>query len=144
MTEPNEKRTKIVKLIIKYAVCFLIEGIMVWIVAENYSLATAESDLLRYRILADAFTVPGVAFLMLGLLVWVSTTGFFDGLSYALRRFGRIFTFQGASDATMKKYYDYKMERAGKRYSGYSCILISGAVFFAIALVFLVLYYQVK
>ena len=144
MTELTEKRTKKLKLIVKYAICFVIQGSMAWVVISNYSFASAESDLERYRILADAFTVPGIAFLMLGLLVWVSTTGFFDGSSYALRRFGRMFTFQGASDAVMVKYYDYKMERASKRYSGYSFLFISGALFFAVALVFFVLYYQVK
>ena len=38
----------------------------------------------QYRTLCDAFTIPGVLALCVGLLLWVSNDGFFYGLGYCL------------------------------------------------------------
>ena len=43
---------------------------------NDYSLITETVD--KYRLLTDAFSIPGIIFIMVGCLVFVSTDGFFD------------------------------------------------------------------
>ena len=92
------------------------------------------------KALADAFTIPGVVFLMVGVLVWVSTTGFFDFLGYALGNFGRMLI--PMSKKPHQTFYDYKVSRSEKRAAGYSCIFVTGALLIAVAIVFTILFYK--
>lgn len=96
----------------------------------------------KYRILCDAFTIPGSICLCLGILIWASTDGFFDGLTYCLSIAWRSFI-PGGRAAPAEKYYDYVMRKRDKRITGYGFIPIVGAVFMAIAIVFLLLFNSV-
>jgi hypothetical protein len=92
--------------------------------------------------LADAFTIPGVIFIMVGCLVAISTTGFFDSISYAMKSLARaIIPFH---DTTDEKYYDYKTKKESKRFTGYGFIFVVGGVFTAISLVFTVLFMSIE
>jgi hypothetical protein len=131
------------KNVIKYAVatgvalalCLL----TLWL--HGFSLATELVD--KYRILADAFTIPGVIILMVGCLVWISTTGFFDILAFAFSNLGaRLIPFFGAK-SDHESYYDYKMRKDKSRAKGYAFLFVVGAVFVVIALVFTALHESV-
>lgn len=106
-----------------------------------HNVATVESKAQVFRILADSFTIPGVLLLALGALVWVSSTGAMDGISYALGRAGRMLI--PGSKKPHETFYDYKTRKAEKRVSGYGFIFHVGLVFFAVAVVFTVLFYVV-
>lgn len=62
----------------------------------------------------DAFTVIALLYLCLGALFWVSTTGFFDIFSFAVRRALHAFIPGMVRDNT-KDYYEYKEEHKEKR-----------------------------
>ena len=97
----------------------------------------------KYRILADAFTIPGILMLMVGCLVWISTTGFFDILSYAFINLKeRLVPFVGAK-SEHETYYDYKVRKGKSRASGYAYMFVVGAAFMVIALVFTALHASV-
>ena len=89
--------------------------------------------------LCDAFFVPGIFFAGIGCLVFISTTGFFDSLSYAVRF---------AAHALLpfvkiekKSYYDYKVEKEDRREGRTSAsLLIVGLVFIGISCIFLLVY----
>ena len=101
--------------------------------------------ILRYRDLANAFTMAGVLLLGVGALVWVSTTGFFDGIGYALKHLGSMLI--PGYFGREKRYGDYKAEMADKR-SGTSAwdamahFLIIGAVCMAVTAIFMILFFR--
>ena len=94
----------------------------------------------QYRILCDAFTIPGIMLLCVGAMIWVSNAGALDGLTY-------VFSYAiGAlvpGGRKHQKFLDYVEHRRENRVKGYGFLLISGAVTLAIAGVFMILFYQV-
>lgn len=121
----------------KYGISAAVCGLMIW----GYGAARdVFNQPLReqYRILCDAFTVPGVVFLVLWGLVRISNTGFFDGLSYALTA-----AFRGLIPGGRKipRYSDYVAERRERRASGYGFLFVVGSVCLAIGLIFMALFY---
>ena len=97
--------------------------------------------LVKYLNLADSFSIPAVVMIMAGLLVWVSSQGGFDMISYGLLR---------AKDSLIpgskhngEQYYDYKVRQDKKRPKGYSFMFISGGIYLVPAIIFNILYYTV-
>ena len=95
----------------------------------------------KYRILCDAFTVPGLLLLMFGSLLWVSNTGALDGLMYSVRMAIR-FLIPGGRLKTEEKYGDYVERRREKPIRGYGFLFISGCATMVIALIFFALFYM--
>ena len=91
----------------------------------------------QYLNLADAFTIPSVVMLMLGLLVWVSTTGTFDMLGYAFNRAKEAFI---PTIYKHEQFYDYKVRKDKKRKTGYGFMFISGGIYLIPAITFNILY----
>ena len=98
-----------------------------------------ESLMNRYKILCDAFTIPGLLMLMFAVLISVSNEGALDGLSYVVKQGFRMLTFRGLGT---EKYLDFVESRREKRVRGYGFLYIVGAVFMAIALIFMALFYS--
>lgn len=97
----------------------------------------------RYRVLCDAFTIPGIMELMIGCLLALSNAGAFLGIGYALST-GLSKLIPGKGLTMPEKYYDYVQRKREKRVTGFGFIWVTGAITLAIAIVFLFLYYQVK
>ena len=57
---------------------------------HGYDEAVTAAD--KYRILSDAFTIPGVVLMLCSLLVFVSNQGIFDGISTIFDTAGNILT----------------------------------------------------
>ena len=131
------------KRLLKYGITTAVAAGIAVLIMYSSGLFEVTDDLTRFKLLADAFTVPGVILLCIGALVWVSTDGMFDGFTYAAKRLGSLIPFYG-KNYKHERYYDYVMRKRGKRISGYGFILIVGAAFVAIAVVFTVLYYVNK
>lgn len=134
------KQAKIVGIVLKYLICAAIAASMQMLVLTRYDDISLLPDIERYKILCDSFTIPGVLFIMFGVLVWISTTGFFDGLSYALQHVFRSLFFRGGQ--TQEKYFEYKEKRRTKRVKGYSCLFYTGLAFTLVALYFLMRFYK--
>jgi hypothetical protein len=96
-----------------------------------------------YSNLAAAFTVPGLLAVLIGALVWVSTTGFFDTLT-----FGVSILFKGLlpfkKGERFERFYDYKARKDEKRLTGYGFIVISGAIFLVIGIIFTALFSKIS
>lgn len=133
---------KFKKIIIKYGISLVVGAALVLLFLDLNGFYVAETILEKYKLLADAFTIPGVVFIMVAALVWVSTTGFFDILSYALGRAFRALVPGGAARSP-ESYHDYKEKKAEARFSGYSFILYTGIIFLVIGIVFTVLFFYV-
>ena len=94
----------------------------------------------RYRTLCDAFTIPGLLTLCVGVLLWVSNDGLFYGLGYCLEIAWKALI-PGARRKT-ERYYDYVMRHKEKKITGFGFLFVCGGVCMAIALIFMALFYQ--
>ena len=131
------------KLLWKYLICFGIMGIFTvsMLISLGFSFTNDLIDI--YSNLADAFTVPGILMVLVGSLVWVSTTGFFDTLT-----FGVSILFKGLlpfkKGERFERFYDYKARKDEKRLTGYGFIVISGAIFLVIGIIFTALFSKIS
>ncbi len=92
------------------------------------------------QILSDAFLVPGVFIMGVGLIVVAANGGTFDMLGYAVRMI-----FDGLKrDLKNRKYKDFAEYREARkdRKIGYGYLLITGAAFIALAVLFLLIWYN--
>ena len=137
------KNTK--KTLISYAVTTSIGLLAAYAIMSMQGLFTEPDVAVRYRILADAFSVPGVILMCFAGLVWVSSDGFFDALGYTAARVGGMFI--PAYRAKHENYLTYKQrknkERSEKESGSIGFLLFVGLGFFIIAIVFFVLYHLV-
>lgn len=131
---------KILSYIKKYLISFVIMGIStLFILNLRGVFADNVTDIFRH--LADSFTIPGVIMLMVGVMVWISTTGSFDMLNYGLLKAKN--SLIPSTQYTHETFYDYKSRKDGKRIKNYSFLFISGGIYMIPALVFNILYYTV-
>ena len=94
-----------------------------------------------YRILCDAFTIPGLLLLMFGLLMTISNQGALDGVAYVVKNAVKMLIPAAAAD--MERYKEYLERRKANRVKGYGFLYVVGAVCLGIAGIFLVLFYSV-
>lgn len=126
--------------LLKYGISAAVCGILVvfYCAARDFS----QMELVeKYRTLCDAFTVPGLLALCVGVLIWASNDGMFYGLGYCLNVAWRALI-PGAR-YKFERYYDYVTSKKEKRITGYGFLFLCGGVCMAIALVFMLLFYRI-
>ena len=127
--------------LVKYGITAAVGFLMSWGVIVLHGYAEASTDADRYRILADACTIPGVVLMMCWVLVWLSGEGAFEGISYAFSYAFRMLI-PGISK-TPERYSEYVMRRREKgKVKGTGFLFFTGAVFFLAALLFIALFYS--
>ena len=123
----------------KYCGSAVFAGFMAWLYISLRDFDGAKlAD--KYRMLSDAFTVPGILLLMFGCLVWVSNLGVLDGIAYAVN-----FAFRAlipGGRCRDEKYADYVERKRKNRMKGYGFLFVSGGVTVALAIVFMILFYS--
>lgn len=134
----NTKKT-VTRYLTTTVLALAASGVLLWMM--NFS--SAESLAEKYRILSDAFSVPGVLLVCFFGLLWVSSYGFFDGLKYMFGRIGNMFV--PGKIPKHETYYDYKMRRREKReenedQGSLSFLLFVGLGLLLVAVIFVVLY----
>ena len=103
---------------------------------------TTPDTMTLYRYLADAFTIPGIVFIMLGFLVILSAHGAFLGLGYIFKRAGRVLLpFIFRKDETYYEYLEARKEH--HRSLRFLSFMIVGLIFMAAAIVFIILFYKI-
>lgn len=88
--------------------------------------------------LCDACFVPAALLLSFGLLLFVANDGFFDMMSYGVQKVLRLVQSAEKQAAFPKTFYDYRVLKQGKR-SEFGFLLIAGAIYLALAALFLLL-----
>lgn len=101
-------------------------------------LATGAVD--WYRILCDAFTIPGLLFLMLGCMMSLSSQGALDGVTYVLKNAFKMLI--PGMALKMERYYEYVEHKRANRAKGFGFLYVTGLVCMAIAMIFMVLFYR--
>ena len=125
----------------KYGSTVSFAVVLIWIYCSTRDLFL-QSTMERWRILCDAFTLPGVTYIMIGCLMMVANQGFFDMLSYACSKaVGMLLPGRGFVDDG-EKFYDYVQRKRENRVTGYGFLFIVGGVLMAFALLFMFLFYR--
>lgn len=133
-------RKRLIVNLIKYGACALFDALLIWAflaMRDFRGLALVE----QYRMLCDAFTIPGLLLIMFGAMVWVTNMGALDGISYCVR-FMVFSLIPGKRLERDEKYGEYIERKSKNRLTGYGFLFWSGLVTMAIALVFYALFYS--
>ncbi len=130
------------KTLLKYLIAMAVGAVIVLMMLWGQGYFTETNWRQQCRLLCDAFTFSGLIIMLLCALVWVSNRGMFLGIGYA---FGRLFhtllPFLPKSKETYAEYRERKLERGGVH--GYGFLFLTGLLYFAVAIVFLIIYYQI-
>ncbi len=102
--------------------------------------AYALTDEERYHVLCDAFSLPGIFMVLIGLMCLMGNLGALDTISYAFHHL--LHTFIPAT-GKRKSYLEYVEDRRENRMRGYGFLFIVGGIFLAVGFIMLFLYYQV-
>ena len=124
--------------LIKYLLTVAAGGGLAYLYISLRDFAAA-SQMEKYRMLCDAFTIPGILLLSIGILIAIANEGAFNGIGYALSYLAKALTFRGGRQ---EKYYDYVERKRERRATGYGFLFITGAGFMALALIFMILFYR--
>lgn len=126
--------------LLKYGIGILIGLLTVAAYLGNNPL-DGQNTMQTYRILSDAFAVPGLLAILGGALMWVSANGALDGISYVLKYV--VTRFNPFKRDPVGSYRDYVAEKDQKRTKGYGFLFLIGLLFLAVSVVFLYLYSNV-
>lgn len=131
--------TRIISRVIKYVctTCFTVLFGGYYLYSNDFMIAQGQE---RYRLLSDAFAFPGYMMLLVSAFIWATNQGALDGISYCLKTAVSALI-PGKRSAGYEKYGDYVEKMQKKRLSGYSFLLISGAIATAVSFIFLALFY---
>ncbi len=86
--------------------------------------------------LSDGFFIAGVLLTSVGILSWISTTGFFDLFAYAFHSLPVLFTALKKPEE-LESYYDYKAMREEKREKPLYFLVIVGVACLLLSVIFL-------
>ena len=96
---------------------------------------------LQYRVLCDAFTIPGIMMVLFGMLMSLNNLGALDTIAYLMSFLPRMIA--PAAFGEPEKLIDFVERRREKRVRGYAFLYIVGFIFLGIAIFYLVKFYSV-
>ncbi len=123
----------------KYIITLLIGFAAVALILWSKDLFSQTQPAMIYHILCDAFFATGVVMTGIGLLIFTTNEGVFDGLVYGVGSF--IDMFRKTSRKKYHTLYDYKESRADKKLT-FGHVVLCGLLFIAVSLVMFWLYSQ--
>lgn len=95
----------------------------------------------QYRVLCDAFSIPGIMMVLFALLFSLNNLGALDTIAYLMSFLPRMIA--PAAFGEPEKLIDYVERRREKRTKGYGFLYIVGFIFLGIAIFYLVKFYSV-
>lgn len=122
---------------VKYLVAIVCGLAVAAICAFGWGINEVGSVSECYRILADSFTIPGVMMSSASVLIWISSKGGYDVITYGFSYVKNTFN---PNAKLNESFYDYKIRREEKRLKGCFYLLWVGLGFIAVAVVFTVLF----
>lgn len=99
------------------------------------------SQLQQYRVLCDAFTIPGAMMVLFAMLFSLNYLGALDTLAYLLSYLPRVLA-PGAFGEP-EKLLDFVENRRERRKKGYGFLYIVGFIYLGIAIYYLVRFYSI-
>ena len=96
---------------------------------------------LQYRVLCDAFSIPGIMMVLFAMLFSLNNLGALDTIAYLMSYLPRMIA--PAAFGEPEKLIDFVEKRRTKRSKGYGFLYIVGFIFLGIAIYYLVKFYSV-
>lgn len=126
------------KKIVEYLITLFIGLLLSFFISLSKDIFDENNIKDVYHILCDSFFVSGVLMSGLGLLVFVSSEGVFDGVIYVMLSFINLFVPKQSRKYT--SFYDYKESKKKSKNSRVGFILVSGLILIVIAIIMYLLY----
>lgn len=92
-----------------------------------------------FRLLGDAFFLPGYLMILAGAWIWVTNEGALNGVSYCLK--AAFYALIPTKHGKLGTYGDYVDAKREKKRMGYSFLFFVGLGDLAVGIIFLVLFY---
>lgn len=127
----------------QYAVTAFVALVIAIPVAHAQGFAFGQETYRNAGCLSDGFFIAGALLTSVGILTWISTTGFFDLLAYAIHSIPVLFSAIKKPEEN-ESYYDYKMMREENRGKPLYFLVIVGVVCLLLSVIFLWVYYQMR
>lgn len=147
--QPNfapRRHTRIPPWLLRYGITSLLAlALAVGIMYARGLFSDALSLSEKMKFVSDGLFVSGILFFGLGSLIWVSTTGFFDMLTYGFRSVWYLFT-PATKPEGSGGFYEYKLMKQERRENSPSVryVALVGLALVLLAAVFAVLYANLK
>lgn len=127
------------KIVIKYSIGIVIAGLLVWWMIYSNGYDASLPQLIKIKILADAFTVPGLLMVMFYLLLWAGSHGALNALTWAVTNM--FYSLVPGLASRKESYGDYLARKSGKsNMRAFLFLLIIGGILLIVAFVFLFIY----
>ena len=137
MNEENEKLPRRIRYI-KATVFWLVVFIACIVIEEPFSMTDAKRVI---QALCNSFTVPGVIFVGIAGLSYISYLGGYDGIGYAFSNFGLHNIFTTRQPTKYKDFYEYKRHKDMKGRTWLRHFFVVGAISLAIGVALLTVYF---
>lgn len=112
------------------------------LIALSRGIFSAEEIDAIITIVSDAFFIPGVLLLCIGLILYASNEGLFLGVAYGFKVIGRTITAKKDEKLVNEEYHEYYARMSQKKVKIKHFLLI-GTIFVAVSIVFVVVYFFV-
>lgn len=126
--------------IIRYAITVLIGFAMAVCVSFIKSLYWLNDTVEIVKVLSDCFSLPGLVLVLFALLVVCSNGGTFDMLTFGVKKVVLLLK-RNLSERDRESFYEYRKRRQENKRS-FAYIMIVGAVYLAIGIIFIAIYYS--
>ena len=126
----------------EYAITTAVALIVGVLIALSRGIFQEDEIDMIITIISDAFFIPGVLLVCVGLIVYASNEGLFLTISYGFKTIGRTITAKKDEKLMEEKYHEYYARQMEKK-SKCKHFLIVGLVFVVISLLFVVVYFAV-
>ena len=98
-----------------------------------------ETEAEIFTMLSNACAIPGFIMFGIGILLWVTNEGLFNGISYGLKTVGRSFTVKKGEKIREEEFYEYNARQKSKNHA-FKHLLIVGGVCIMLSILFAYLY----
>lgn len=123
----------------RYVITAGIGLVLAIIVCLTNDIFSADNLQTVYRILSDACFIPGVLILGIGVLVFVSNEGLFNGISFGLKTLGRSLSAQKGEKIREEDFHEYN-QRHREKQRKVSHLFIVGGIFLILSIIFVFLF----
>ena len=118
------------------SVIALIVAIVICIKSDIFALETSAEV---FTVLSNACAIPGGVLFGIGIILWVTDEGLFNGISYGMKTVGRSLTARKDEKIKDEEFYEYNARQKEKNHE-FKHLLIVGGVFVILSIIFAVLY----
>ena len=125
------------KTLKKYLITLGVGLLLVFLIISSKGIFDVTDAKSVFHILCDAFFAIGFTMAGIGLLVYTSNEGVFDGLVFGVTSFFNMF--RKNYEKKYKDLYEYKESKASKKYS-FGFLLICGMALLAVSVVMYLFY----